>query len=99
MESNFMEAISLVSGGVVSQTNEDGVKRMKIVVKKEDLKQMIDAMRGCEKNVYRPSISPSSPLVAEKRLNLLNRRHLLRASKESRRRTWRPALHSIAEEI
>lgn len=104
MKSNVMEAISLVNGygGVVSESNEDGVVRMKIVVRKEDLKQMIEAMRGsCNKNAHPPSTSPSSSVV-ERRLNLLKIKHYPRvniASKNKRIDAWRPVLQSIPEDL
>ncbi|KAJ0076964.1 hypothetical protein Patl1_35824 [Pistacia atlantica] len=100
MKSNVMEAISQVNGyggvNVVSQANKDGVVRMKIVVKKEELKQMIDIMRGSENNAHSPS-------PVERRLHLLKRRHLLRvnnSSKENRRgHVWHLVLQSIPEEL
>ncbi|KAJ0011065.1 hypothetical protein Pint_34224 [Pistacia integerrima] len=107
MKSNVMEAISQVNGyggvNVVSQANKDGVVRMKIVVKKEDLKQMIDMKRGSENNAHGLPSSLPSPSPVERRLHLLERRHLLRvnnSSKENRRGyDWHPVLPSIPEEL
>ncbi|KAJ6906440.1 hypothetical protein NC652_024008 [Populus alba x Populus x berolinensis] len=53
LKSNLLESIAQVNAGnVVSHTNEDedGFVRMKFVVRKQDLKQMLELMRGCESN-------------------------------------------------
>lgn len=85
----------MLNGGlVISQTNADGVVRMKIVVKKQDLKEMLKVMRGSENLTAQPQPPPFS---VEQKWNLLRRRHLLRvnAAKESHRRgSWFPALQS-----
>ncbi|KDP33284.1 hypothetical protein JCGZ_13071 [Jatropha curcas] len=103
LRNNLLESIAQSNGGsVVSQAaNEDGVVRMKILVKKQDLKQMLELVRnGSKNNSYQSSSSSFSSV--EQRLNLLRRKHLLRvnAGKESRRRSaWIPALQSIPEEF
>ncbi|GFP94114.1 hypothetical protein PHJA_001555800 [Phtheirospermum japonicum] len=43
MAQNILEAIAQFSGGEIAAAAEDG--RMKIVVKKEDLKQVLEAIR------------------------------------------------------
>ncbi|KAL6346912.1 hypothetical protein AAG906_003029 [Vitis piasezkii] len=97
VKGSLLEAIAQVNGGsnVVSHSDEDGVLRMKIVVKKQDLKQMLEVMRGGKSSAHQPSLS------LEQRLNLLRRKHVLRGnqSNRSRRSSWRPALHSIPEEL
>ncbi|PQQ02570.1 hypothetical protein Pyn_10648 [Prunus yedoensis var. nudiflora] len=103
----LMEAIAKVNGdhqegtNVLShQTQEDGVVRMKILVRRQDLKQVLELMNGginSQASVVRPS-----SLCVEQRLSLLRKKHLLRASlaaKHSRQSSWRPALQSIPEEI
>ncbi|BFG42369.1 hypothetical protein CerSpe_286430 [Prunus speciosa] len=103
----LMEAIAKVNGdhqegtNVLShQTQEDGVVRMKILVRRKDLKQVLELMNGginSQASVVRPS-----SLCVEQRLSLLRKKHLLRASlaaKHSRQSSWRPALQSIPEEI
>ncbi|KAJ0010639.1 hypothetical protein Pint_33790 [Pistacia integerrima] len=107
MKSNVMEAISQVNGyggvNVVSQANKGGVVRMKIVVEKEELKQMIDMMRGSENNAHGLPSSLPSPSPVERRLHLLKSRHLLRvnnSSKENQRgHVWHPVLQSIPEDL
>uniref|UniRef100_A0A6N2L5P7 Uncharacterized protein n=1 Tax=Salix viminalis TaxID=40686 RepID=A0A6N2L5P7_SALVM len=92
LKSNLLESDAQVKGGsVVSHsTNEDGIVRMKLVVRKQDLKQVLELMRGCES-----STNQSLPL--EQRL----RKHLSRfnAAMGSCRRSWTPALQSIPEEL
>jgi|UniRef100_A0A2N9HB17 hypothetical protein len=99
---NILEnVVNVNGGGVVSCYEEDGVVRMKIIVKKQDLTQMLEVMGGGGKNKahHQPSITPS--LSAEQRLNLLQKKHLLRANttKESWSSSWSPALQSIPEEL
>ncbi|KAM7479476.1 hypothetical protein LguiA_027689 [Lonicera macranthoides] len=93
---NIIEAIAQVNGGgVISQSVEEGgVTRMKILVRKQDLKQALEVMRGA-KNIGRQSATPC--LSLEQRLNLMRRRQMLRA-KASQTRSWRPVLQSIPEE-
>ncbi|KAM3695708.1 hypothetical protein ACB098_07G153900 [Castanea mollissima] len=104
--SNMLETVVNVNGGgVVSCIEKDGVVRMKIVVKKQDLRQMLEVMGGGgggggkSKAHLQPSIMPS--LSAEQRLNLLQKKHVLRANttKESSSSSWSPALQSIPEEL
>ncbi|GMJ12682.1 hypothetical protein HRI_004937400 [Hibiscus trionum] len=86
-------------GGGVSRVDEDGVLRVKIVVRKQDLKQMLGMINGGgEDNCYRSS-SPSSTSV-EERLNLLRRKHLLRSNAVIKKsgHCWSPELQSIPEE-
>ncbi|KAJ6927483.1 hypothetical protein NC651_011509 [Populus alba x Populus x berolinensis] len=100
LKSNLTESIGQVNGGcVVSHTNENGFVRMKLVVRKQDLKQMLEVMRGGKSNANQASYSPVSSLSLEQRLNLLRRKHLSRSNsaKGSCRRSWTPALQSIPE--
>ncbi|KAJ6906441.1 hypothetical protein NC652_024008 [Populus alba x Populus x berolinensis] len=97
LKSNLLESIAQVNAGnVVSHTNEDedGFVRMKFVVRKQDLKQMLELMRGCESSTNQSSYSPASSLSLEQK-------HLSRsnAAKGSCRRSWTPALQSIPEEL
>ncbi|KAE8672884.1 putative set domain protein [Hibiscus syriacus] len=89
-------------GGGVSHVDGDGVLRMKIVVRKQDLKQMLgmindDGESGVTAN---HNCYQSSSSSVEERLNLLRSKHLLRSNaivKESRH-CWCPELQSIPEE-
>ena len=94
-------AVNVNGGGVVSCIEKDGVVRMKIIVKKQDLTQMLEVMGGGGKSKahLQPSNLPS--LSAEQRLNLLQKKHVLRANttKESSSSSWSPALQSIPEEL
>ncbi|XVF00836.1 hypothetical protein REPUB_Repub04eG0036500 [Reevesia pubescens] len=103
LRSNLLEAIAQVNnGGVVSHIDEDGVLRMKIVVRKQDLKQMLGIInsgsgRNISANNYQSSISPS--LSVEERLNLLRRKHLMSSSAMKKsQHSWSPQLQSIPEE-
>lgn len=93
---SVLEGIAKANGGgggaVVSCKEEDGVVRMRIVVKKSDLKQLIHAMNGGAGN------RPSS-LTAEQRLNALRKKHISKGNAANRRsKCWSPALYSIPEE-
>ncbi|KAL4281940.1 hypothetical protein GQ457_03G001790 [Hibiscus cannabinus] len=91
------------NGGVaVSRVDEDGVRRIKILVRKQDLKQMLGMVNGknsvaADYNYRRSSPSPAS---VEERLNLLPRKHLLRCNAfiKKSRHCWSPELQSIPEE-
>lgn len=103
--SNLLDAIAKASGGghVGSPTEEDnGVVRMKIVVRKQDWKQMLEAMGGCSNNNCKKQADLPS-LSVEQRLNLLRKKHqILKANlaKQNRiRSSWSPALRSIPEEL
>ncbi|KAL7118494.1 hypothetical protein ACP275_02G005300 [Erythranthe tilingii] len=94
--SNILEAIAEFSGGEMAAA-EDG--RMKIMVKKEDLKQVLEAIRDGRGLGRRNSASPP-PVSLEQRLNLMRRRQILRAANQVKGRSrgsWMPALQSIPE--
>lgn len=110
--SNVMEAIAQVSnggGGVhVSEANDNGVVRMKIMVRKQDLKQILQVMNmnGANNSHRGRSQAANAPLSApstEQWLNLLRRKHnivkAVNSGKENQRRSWRPELQSIPEEL
>ncbi|OVA08875.1 Protein of unknown function DUF4228 [Macleaya cordata] len=100
---NLLEAIAQAhGGGVVSRMDEDGVVRMKIVVKKQDLKHMLQMMENGNKNnsIHQKSPLVSSNLSLEQRLHVMRRRQLRRAENvKGGPRTWRPALQSIPEDL
>ncbi|PSS29536.1 Protein Shroom2 like [Actinidia chinensis var. chinensis] len=97
IRSNILEVMSQVR----SSGTEDGVVRMKIVVKKQDLKQMLELIRNGNTTDLKSSVSTTPSLCLEQRLNFMRRRHPLRASqvKGSRQSYWSPALQSIPEEL
>ncbi|KAE8008819.1 hypothetical protein FH972_005292 [Carpinus fangiana] len=104
--STLMETlVNANDGGIVSCVEEDGVVRMKIVVKKQDVKQMLQAMSGSDDHQHHHKINAhrSSISSAEQRLNLLRKRHLLRVDVAKKTRSssssWSPALQSIPEEV
>lgn len=104
--SNLLDAIAK-SNGDVSQTEEDGVVRMKIVVRKQDLKQMLEVMGGNNSNNKQAKNNSNTTsflasLTAEQRLSLLRKKHVLmraNSAKQSRRSSWSPVLQSIPEEL
>lgn len=96
--SSILEAISHISSGelAAAAAGEDG--RMKIVVKKEDLKQVLEAIRDNGRGWGRRAATAAPPALSlEQRLNLMRRRQILRAANRSRC-SWRPVLQSIPEE-
>jgi hypothetical protein len=103
---NMLETIVNANDvGIVSCVEEDGVVRMKIVVKKQDVKQILQVMRDDHKSSnahHHDRSSPPPSSSAEQRLNLLRNKYLLRSvdvAKESRSCSWSPALQSIPEEV
>ncbi|MBA0649517.1 hypothetical protein Goklo_017073 [Gossypium klotzschianum] len=104
--SYLLEAIANASnnrgGGVVSHIHENGALRVKIVVKKQDLRQMLGIINGGtgknNNNYYFQSSPPS--ISVEERLNLLRKKQLLRSNaiKKKSRHCWSPELQSIPEE-
>ncbi|KAB1670818.1 hypothetical protein ERO13_A03G206100v2 [Gossypium hirsutum] len=102
----LLEAIANASnnrgGGVVSHIHENGALRVKIVVKKQDLRQMLGIINGGtgknNNNYYYQSSPPS--ISVEERLNLLRKKQLLRSNaiKKKSRHCWSPELQSIPEE-
>ncbi|MBA0586789.1 hypothetical protein Gorai_017514 [Gossypium raimondii] len=104
--SYLLEAIANASnnrgGGVVSHIHENGTLRVKIVVKKQDLRQMLGIINGGtgknNNNYYYQSSPPS--ISVEERLNLLRKKQLLRSNaiKKKSRHCWSPELQSIPEE-
>lgn len=101
LKSNLMESIAKVnSKAVVSQFNADGTVRLKLLVRKQDLKQIIEAARSGIINVYHHQQFHPTFSSIEQRLSVFRRKHLMKARKESYRRgSWTPALQTIPEEL
>ncbi|GMJ12683.1 hypothetical protein HRI_004937500 [Hibiscus trionum] len=104
MRSNhyLLEAIARANndGGVaVSRVDENDVLRIKIVVRKQDLKQMLGIINGGGADYNHLRSSPSTVSV-EERLNLLPRKQFLRCNAfvKKSRHCWSPDLQSIPEE-
>lgn len=101
-----MEAVANVNGdhrhqsaNVIShQTQEDGVVRMKILVRKQDLKQVLELMNGNGVHNQSSVVGASSSFSLERRLYVLRKKQIQRA-KHSRQSSWSPELQSIPEEI
>ncbi|KAI3718295.1 hypothetical protein L6452_19159 [Arctium lappa] len=108
MATTNLEVLNMIGvrGGVVSQMVEhNGVVRMKILVKRQQLEQVLEqvvkkreADKGIHVNLQRLSKS-SVPKSLEQRLNDLKRMQIQRSSKSKRdcRGFWKPALRSIPE--
>ncbi|KAK9666749.1 hypothetical protein RND81_14G208300 [Saponaria officinalis] len=97
------------NGDVTSRITENGTTKMKILVKKQDLKQVLEAMNvvttnQCTKTPPQKSLSSSSLSSIERRLyGLMKRRRASQlqqqqACKGPHLSSWRPALQSIPEE-
>lgn len=82
---NVLEAIARLGGG------GEGPKKMKILVRKEDLNQLMEAIRDgrCRRG------PPPNAAALEQRLNSLRQRQFMR----TRSGSWRPVLQSIPEEV
>ncbi|XVE48812.1 hypothetical protein DITRI_Ditri01bG0032300 [Diplodiscus trichospermus] len=100
LRSNLLEAIAQANdGGFVSEIDEDGAVRMKIVVRKQNLKQMLGIINGGGRNITANYQSSPSALSVEERLNLLRRKHFMRSNAiKKSRHCWSPELYSIPEE-
>ncbi|KAJ4964011.1 hypothetical protein NE237_023950 [Protea cynaroides] len=99
MKGNQLESITELHGGrVVSRSDEaGGVVRIKIVVKKQELKKMLATMASCRNNTYQAS---SSSTLDKQRIHPMRKRHFgLRwlDHLKRKRRPWRPDLQSIPE--
>nr|GEY03957.1 hypothetical protein [Tanacetum cinerariifolium] len=92
-----------VQGGLVSRTvDENGVVRMKILVKRHELEQVLDCVAKktdhvCIRHISR---SPASKSL-DQRLKGMKRMRILKSKKIKGdcRGSWRPALQSIPEAV
>ncbi|KAI3774262.1 hypothetical protein L1987_48810 [Smallanthus sonchifolius] len=89
----------------VSHSVEKGVVRMKILVKRQELQQVLEQVtnrkgdnKGNHVNLRQVSRPPSSKML-EQRLKDMKRMRILRSRQMKRdcRSYWRPALESIPE--
>ncbi|KAL9231863.1 hypothetical protein vseg_007029 [Gypsophila vaccaria] len=97
-----LDAISK-GGKITSYTAEDGTIKMKILVKKQDLKQILGAMNNVGLRDRPTTVLPpatTTPLsTIERRLVELKRRKKANAlAKGSHLSSWTPQLQSIPEE-
>ncbi|CAJ1977643.1 unnamed protein product [Sphenostylis stenocarpa] len=81
--------------GVVSCTGDGGVVRMKIVVRKSELKQLVEVMSGLKSTMSIESCVSSS---VEQRLKLLWKRKYVSRTNGNDHKCWTPVLQSIPEE-
>lgn len=105
------EAIARVHGGsvVVSPDNENGVVRMKVVVSKQQLRQMVVLSMGSRgkssgSSSHAQPPPASYPQALEQLLHVLRARHMMKraaseAGKAAHGSPWTPALQSIPEEM
>ncbi|KAK9666751.1 hypothetical protein RND81_14G208500 [Saponaria officinalis] len=100
---SVLEAISK-GGKITSYTAEDGTIKMKILVKKQDLKQILGAMNNNNVGFRdRPTVAapPPSSSTIERRLLELKRKKKANAQVKGSNynlSSWRPQLQSIPEE-
>ncbi|RZB89561.1 Polyamine transporter PUT1 [Glycine soja] len=93
LESNIVNPKGNGGVGVVSCTEEvGGVVRMKIVVRKSELKQLVEVMNGGVKSTMSVSCS------VEQRLNLLRKKKYLSRANGNHQKCWSPVLQSIPED-
>lgn len=101
MMTNILDAIAKVNRDCFSSQESEGeVVRMKIVVRKEDLKQIVEALGNGNNMNENRSTQISSSL--EQRLNFMRKRQLLRKANQIKLRntsSWMPVLQSIPEEL
>uniref|UniRef100_A0A803LGA1 Uncharacterized protein n=1 Tax=Chenopodium quinoa TaxID=63459 RepID=A0A803LGA1_CHEQI len=93
---------ALVKGGyITSHKAEDGKVKMRILVNKHDLKQLLETMMNNENNgtskVLLPKASPL-PEVERRLRDLMKRKRATNAKGRQSSTNWRPALQSIPEE-
>lgn len=77
---------------------ENGVVRMKILVRKEDLEQFLELMRNNNNTNYNNNDNGSDEEDEEASFSIEERINLLR-KKHKRQNSWSPALQTIPEEI
>nr|XP_018684673.1 PREDICTED: uncharacterized protein LOC108953427 [Musa acuminata subsp. malaccensis] len=83
-------------GSVVGRDDESGAVRVKIVMTKKQLRQMVAAMQ--QGRSYTASHPPSASSSLEQLLlRSLRSRHMKRAEAGQCRSRWRPELQSIPE--
>lgn len=88
---------ALVKGGyVTSHTTEDGKVKLKILVNKQELKQLLETVNNATTNISNNS-SPS-PSVESRLYDLMQRKRVSQVNKERQSSNWRPVLRSIPEE-
>ncbi|XP_020085077.1 uncharacterized protein LOC109707940 [Ananas comosus] len=98
------EAIEKLHGGrVVSREEENGVVRVKIVVSKKELKQMLAGISGIENTArgHQTGGGASAPQSLEQLRHVLRRRRAKKLEEGAKglRGEWQPQLQSIPEEI
>ncbi|KAK4378195.1 hypothetical protein RND71_000057 [Anisodus tanguticus] len=101
---NILDAIAKGNNRDFSGQEKREVVRMKIVVKKEDLKQVLEALRDGNINENKSQISPSQTAVIslEQRLNFMRKRQIIRKANQIKLKnisSWMPVLQSIPEEF
>ncbi|XLS72728.1 hypothetical protein HN51_029593 [Arachis hypogaea] len=78
------------------EDNKKGVVRMKIVVRKSELKQLVEVMNNNNNNNDRTKAS--SRVTAEQRLNqLLQKKNKKKNFSFNNNKSWSPGLQSIPE--
>ncbi|KAK4340496.1 hypothetical protein RND71_041958 [Anisodus tanguticus] len=103
--SNILDAIAKGNNRDFSGQEKREVVRMKIVVKKEGLKQVLEALRDDNNiNENKSQISPSQAAVIslEQRLNFMRKRQIIRKANQLKLKnnsSWMPVLQSIPEEF
>ncbi|GJU37174.1 hypothetical protein Tco_1185528 [Tanacetum coccineum] len=98
-----------VQGGMVSRTvDQNGVVRMKILVKRHELEQVLDRVakktdhnKQNHVSIRYISRSPASKSLLDQRLKDMKRMRILKSRqiKGNCRGSWRPALQSIPEAV
>ncbi|KAE9618512.1 hypothetical protein Lal_00047288 [Lupinus albus] len=82
----------------VISCREEGVVRMKIVVKKRELKELVEVISSVKDETHRLTTSSK---VEERLNNMLWKKHQSRAKmiKGNHQKCWSPALQCIPEEL
>uniref|UniRef100_A0A7N0U5R5 Uncharacterized protein n=1 Tax=Kalanchoe fedtschenkoi TaxID=63787 RepID=A0A7N0U5R5_KALFE len=105
-QNSMMEAIAKLQGEkIVSEIDKEGVIRMKLVVRKQDLMKMLEEVsRGQSNDKMRSSLHLSSSMhdasfTLEQPLIITRKRSNRRADQDQSPWSWRPMLQSIPEEF
>ena len=87
-------------GSVTSYTTEYGKTKIKILVKKQDFKSILESMNdtNCGSYNFTSRIFSFLSSSIEKKLNDLMKKKKGSQAKECQSSNWRPTLHSIPEE-
>uniref|UniRef100_A0A7N0U605 Uncharacterized protein n=1 Tax=Kalanchoe fedtschenkoi TaxID=63787 RepID=A0A7N0U605_KALFE len=105
-QNSMLEAIAKLEGEkTVSEIDKEGAVRMKLVVRKQDLRKVLEEISGEQSDdkkrssLHFSNYSDDASFTLEQRLIIMRKRRNRRVYQEKGQGSWRPMLHSIPEEF